>query len=235
MFDPTDPALREDEVFPDVHILQYREGFSYGTDAVLLADFIRVNKKNPVGVEFGTGTGIIPILLSKKMNYASLTAFEIQEDYALLARENLRRTSLSDRVQVVWDDLKNAAAHVKGEVDFVFTNPPYMKMTSGFLNEGERKLIARHEKFCTLEEICRSAAGLLKYGGSFFCVHRPDRLVDLFCALRAADLEPKELVTVHSYAGEAPKLILCRARKCAAPSLIVAKPLVLYPDKKETL
>ena len=75
----------------------------------------------------------------------------------------------------------------------------------------------------------------MKYGGSFFCVHRPDRLVDLFCALRSADLEPKELVTVHSYAGEAPKLILCRARKCAAPSLIVAKPLVLYPDKKETL
>ncbi len=233
MFDPADPSLREDEVFPGVTVLQYRDGFSYGTDAVLLSDFIRLQKKNAVGAEFGTGTGIIPILLSRRLSFASLTAFEIQEDYAALARENIRRCGLEEKVKVVWDDLKNAPSHLEREVDFVFSNPPYMKMTSGYLNEGERKLVARHEKFCTLEEICLAAARILKNGGSFFAVYRPDRMVDLFCALRGAGLEPKELVMVHSREGEAPKLLLCRAKKAAAPSLVVAKPLILYPKTKE--
>lgn len=235
MFDPADPALREDEVFPGVTVYQYRDGFSYGTDAVLLSQFIRLTKKNAVGVEFGTGTGIVPILLSRRLPFSSITAFEIQKDYAELAQENLRRCGLNHKVTVVWEDLKNAARHLTGEVDFVFSNPPYMKMSSGYLNQGERKLIARHEKFCTLEELCHSAAEILKYGGSFFVIYRPDRLVDLFCALRGAGLEPKELVTVHSYEGEAPKLVLCRARKGAAPSLVVAKPHILYPKTKETL
>ena len=228
-FREDDPALRLDEILPGKSIFQYRDGFSYGTDAVLLSRFIKPPRADSVGVEFGTGTGVIPILLAHRANFSRVSAFEIQEDYALLARENLRRVGLEDKVSVVWDDLKNAKNHVEGTVDFVFTNPPYMKMTSGYLNEGSRKLVARHEKHCTLEEICQSASALLRYGGSFFVVHRPDRLVDLFCALRGADLEPKELITVHSHAGEPPKLILCRAKKSSSPFLVVGEPMVLYP------
>lgn len=229
LFREDDPALRLDEILPGKKIFQYREGFSYGTDAVLLSRFIKPPHADSVGVEFGTGTGVIPILLSQRANFSHITAFEIQEDYALLAQENLRRCQLEDKVTVVWDDLNNAPKHLEKPVDFVFTNPPYMKMTSGYLNEGERKLVARHEKHCSLEGICQTAAALLRYGGSFFAVHRPDRLVDLFCAMRAADIEPKELITVHSHAGEPPKLVLCRGKKSAAPFLVVGEPMVLYP------
>ncbi len=228
-FREDDPALRLDEILPGKKIFQYREGFSYGTDAVLLSRFIKPPHAKSVGVEFGTGTGVIPILLSERARFSHITCFEIQEDYARLAQENLRRTGLEDKVSVVWDDLQNAKAHIKGEVDFVFSNPPYMKMSSGYLNEGERKLAARHEKYCTLESLCQSASSLLKYGGCFFVVYRPDRLVDLFCAMRKADLEPKELIPVHSRAGEPPKLVLCRGKKAAAPFLVVGAPIVLYP------
>ena len=227
---------RLDKINEDISIYQYTEGFLYGTDAVLLAAYVKP-KKGAVMVELGTGTGIIPILIAHRKQPSQIFAFEIQEDYARLASENVELCGMSDRIEIVHDDLKNITPYYfrdKGveSVDAVFTNPPYMKMTSGYLNESERKLTARHELKCNIDDICTSAAKILKNGGDFFIIYRPDRLCDLFCAMRGAGIEPKEMTEVVSHVGEAPTLILVRGKKSALPSMKITKPFVIYDGKE---
>ena len=127
------------------NMYQYSDGFSFGTDAVLLSGFVRP-RKNSVGAEFGTGGGIIPLLLSIHKEFKKLYALEIQEDYALLAKENIALNGFEDKVEVICGDLKRAEDLIPFPCDFVFTNPPYMKKDSGKVNETEKKRIARHEK-----------------------------------------------------------------------------------------
>ncbi|MBQ7897178.1 MAG: tRNA1(Val) (adenine(37)-N6)-methyltransferase [Clostridia bacterium] len=225
---------RLDKINDKISIYQYTEGFAYGTDAVLLASYVNV-KKGQIGAEFGTGTGIIPILLTHHKSPEKIFAFEIQEDYALLASENVKLAEMSDKIEIIHDDIKNITPYYFREkgvesVDFVFSNPPYMKMTSGYLNESERKLTARHELFCDIDDICLSASKILKNGGDFYVVYRPDRMCDLFVAMRKAGLEPKEMTEVQSRLGDAPTLILVRARKGASSSLKITKPFVIYNE-----
>lgn len=227
---------RLDRINEDLSIYQYTDGFAYGTDAVLLAAYIKI-KKGSVGVELGTGTGIIPILVSYRKCPQKIFAFEIQEDYAKLAEENVAICNMSDRIEIVHDDIKNITPYYFREkgyesVDFVFTNPPYMKMTSGFLNESERKLTARHELACNIEDVCISASKLLKNGGDFFVIYRPDRLCDLLCAMRTAGIEPKEMTEVVSHLGEAPTLILAKGKKSALPAMKVTAPFIIYEENE---
>ena len=207
------------ELSPGMEILQYGDGFGFGTDAVLLSEFIKPPHKNAFGVEFGTGTGAIPILLSQRCSFGSVTAFEIQEEYALLAEENIRRTGLSDKISVLCADLKKARELIPREADFLFTNPPYMKADSGRLNPDKKKLIARHEIHCTIDDVCQSAYRVLKSGGDFFAVYRTDRLCDLLCAMRKARIEPKELVTVDTKNDRLPTLCLVRGKKDGKSSM----------------
>ena len=225
---------RLDKINDKISIYQYTEGFSYGTDAVLLSAYVKV-KRGDIGAEFGTGTGIIPILIAHHKNPGKIFAFEIQEDYASLARENAELSGMSDKIEIIHDDIKNITPYYLRErgvesVDFVFSNPPYMKMTSGYLNESERKLTARHELFCSIDDICLSAAKILKNGGDFYVIYRPDRMCDLFVALRQSGLEVKEMTEVQSRQGQAPTLILVKARKGASSSMKITKPFVIYND-----
>ena len=212
--------LCREQVLPGVWLEQFATGFRYGTDAVLLANFVKPPRATSLGVEFGTGTGIVPLLLAQRRRFGHITAFEIQEPYARLAQRNMDNNGLGDRVRVIHADLTRAREYLSREVDFVFTNPPYMKMTSGELNPQEEKLVARHEKYVTVESLCESAGRILKHGGSFFIVYRAERLADLFCAMRRAQIEPKELVEIAHRPLQSPKLILCRGKKGAESGLI---------------
>lgn len=215
---------RLDEAYPGVFIEQFENGFSYGTDAVELASYVSF-KRGAKGAELGTGTGIIPILIcadkENKRCPEKIFAFEIQEKYAALSSSNVKRNGLEDKIEVICADMKNASRILgeKGifsELDFVFSNPPYMKMDSGFLNETEDKLIARHEAAATIFDVCDAASRLLKHGGDFFVVYRPDRMCDLMCAMRESSLEPKDMVFISGRAGADPKLVLVKAKKGAA-------------------
>jgi tRNA1Val (adenine37-N6)-methyltransferase len=103
-----------------------------------------------------------------------------------------------------------------------------MRVGNGRRNESEAKYIARHEVCGGIEDFCAAAARVLRYGGSFYVVWRPDRLTELMAALREHKLEPKRMTLVHADLQSEPSMVLIEARAGGNPSLTVTPPLILH-------
>ena len=221
---------RRDKVNEKITLLQKKDGLTFGTDAFLLAAYTE-QRRNGVAAELGAGTGIISLLCAARDRFARIYAFEIQEDFAELAERNVIENKLGDKITVVCKDVRDCSAADTGrEVDAVFANPPYMRTDSGKRNDSDRKYIARHEVCGDIGDFCRAAFKLLKHGGRFYCVWRPDRLTDLICAMRANRLEPKKMTFVCADSKSEPSMVLVSATKGGASGMRVTAPLLLYKD-----
>ena len=227
--------LKEGERIDDLQrnglkIIQNSEKFCFGIDAVLLSDFSKVRKNEKV-LDIGTGTGIIPILLTAKTEGLHFTGLEIQEESADMANRSVIMNSLSEKVEIVNGDIKDGLKLFERESFNVITsNPPYMIESAGEGNEDEPKSIARHEIKCTLDDVIREGSKLLKVGGRFYMVHRPFRLVEIFETFRKYHLEPKRMRMVHPYINKEPNMVLIEALKGGKPRLTVDKPLIVYNE-----
>lgn len=209
-------------------IIQNPKGFCFGVDAVLLSNFIRL-KKNDVAVEFGTGTGVIPILLSGRKTFKKIIAFEVQPEVAEMANRSVRLNQLEDRIQIIEDNLKESGQYVEaGSVDVVFSNPPYMSTDGGIKNDHSLKAISRHEILCNLEDIISQASRLLKFKGRFYMIHRPHRLVDIVALCRKYKLEPKEIRMIQPYYDKKPNIFLIMCSKGGQSDLKFHDPLIVY-------
>lgn len=205
-------------------IIQDKTKFCYGTDAVVLAEFITAKPKEKL-IDLCSGTAIVPILLCKSSKCFDFTALEIQEEICDIAKRSVILNHLEDKIQVVCYDLKNVKEiYPSGAFDVVSCNPPYMIKGTGKMNESESVQIARHEILCTLDDVVRSAAYLLKSGGRFYMVHRAERMVDIFVTMRKYKLEPKKMTWVCAGPETPPSLVLIEAQKDRASGLIVTKP-----------
>ena len=219
---------RIDEVNENIRLLQKKHGLTFGSDAYLLAAYMKA-QKNATAAELGCGTGIISLLCASKQKFRYVYAFEIQEEFAELTSRNIKLNGLSDKLSCICKDARDATANdTGGEVDVVFANPPYMKTDSGKRNDSDAKYIARHEVCGGIYDFTSAAARLLKYGGRFYCVYRPDRLSSLLSALAASKLEPKEMTFVHADEDTPPSMVLLMAIKGGSESLKVTKPLLLH-------
>jgi tRNA1Val (adenine37-N6)-methyltransferase len=216
-------------------IIQNPAGFCFGIDAVLISNFARVRKGSKV-VDLGTGTGIIPLLVSAKSVDTQVYAFEIQSEVADMARRSVEMNGLQDRIEIIEDNLVNVLKHLgKHTMDVVISNPPYMANGVGEVNPSDYKAISRHEIHCDLEDVIKSASSLLRGSGQFFMVHRPNRLVDIFTLCRKYNLEPKRVRFVHPFAHKEPNIVLVHATKGGRPDLKVLEPLVVRnPDRTYT-
>lgn len=211
---------------------EYREGIRFGTDALLLAAFARERIMRGVCADFGTGSGVLPLLLLAGGCRASFLGVEIQEAYAALARENAARNGFSDRVHVLHGDLREYRTLLPaGGADSVICNPPYLPSNCGRKNRAEEKRIAWHEDLLRVEELAAAASWILRPGGIFFCVYLPSRLTSLLAALRERQLEPKRLRLVAPSPAEPPSLLLLEAKKDAREGMQVLPSLFLYRDE----
>ncbi|NLK39175.1 MAG: methyltransferase [Clostridiales bacterium] len=211
-------------------LIQRRDGLTFGTDAYLLAAYVRPSKY-AIAAELGGGTGIVSLLCAVRSKIQRVFSVEVQKEYALLIEKNARYNRLSDKVISRHADIRDITpADFERELDIVITNPPYMRTDSGKPNESTEKNIARHEVFGSIYDFCASSARLLKYGGLFYCVYRPDRLVDLIDACRKSRLEPKRATFVYPDTTSPPSLVLLEAKKEGAPSLIITPPLIIYKE-----
>ncbi len=212
----------------DYKIIQNPEKFCFGMDAVLLSGFARVKPGQRV-IDLGTGTGIIPILLTAKTDAGHLTGLEIQPESADMARRSVQLNDLSDKIDIVTGDIKEAGSLFgAASFDVCTCNPPYMIGGHGLKNPSTPKTIARHEILCTMEDVAREASRLLVPGGKFFLVHRPFRLVEIVQTLSAHRLEPKRIRFVHPYVDKEPNMVLIEAKKGGKSRVTVEKPLIVY-------
>lgn len=208
-------------------IIQHPEKFCFGMDAVLLSGFVKVKKEDHV-LDLGTGTGIIPILLSAKTQAGHLTGLEIQEESADMARRSVLLNDLQDRIEIITGDIKEAGSiFAPASFEVVTCNPPYMTAEHGLLNPNECKAIARHEICCTLEDVIAAAARVLKTGGKLYMVHRPFRLAEIIRTMAAYGFEPKRLRMVYPYADQEPNMLLIEAARGGKSGMIVEKPLII--------
>ncbi len=211
-------------------IIQDPKRFCFGMDAVLLSGFVTV-KPGANLLDLGTGTGIIPILLSAKTDAAHLTGLEIQEESAEMAERSVKLNSLEEKISIVHGDIKEATVLFdKASFDAVTCNPPYMIGAHGLKNPDSAMAVARHEVLCTFEDVARAASAMLKPGGSFFLVHRPFRLAEIMATMQKYRLEPKRMQLVYPFADKEPNMVLLEGKRGGRSRLTVEKPLIIYKE-----
>ncbi|MCI5741898.1 MAG: tRNA1(Val) (adenine(37)-N6)-methyltransferase [Lachnospiraceae bacterium] len=227
--------LRENERIDDLQrngykIIQNPSKFCFGMDAVLLSGFAQV-KKDERALDLGTGTGIIPLLLSAKTEGIHFTGLEIQEESADMARRSVALNGLEEKIEIVTGDIKDASARFgASSFDVITTNPPYMIGDHGLKNDNEAKTIARHEILCDLEDVLRESSRILKTHGRFYMVHRPFRLAEILGKMSEYRLEPKRMRLVYPYIDKEPNMVLIEGLKDGRARMTVEKPLIVYRE-----
>ncbi len=199
----------------------------FGTDAFLLTQFSRYRQKDTV-CEFGTGCGIIPLLMQKHRPPKQIHALDIQEQAIAQTKLGIEASGVTGIVPVLADLRELWEGAPIGQTDLVICNPPYQPCGSGYEAGLEAQRIARHGVHCSPEDVCGAAAKLLNFGGRLCVCGRPERLPDYICAMRAAGLEPKRLQFVQKTAGDMPWLFLLEGKKGAKPFLQMEKPFIMY-------
>lgn len=228
--------LKDNERLDDLNrnglkIIQNTKKFCFGMDAVLLSGFARV-KEGEIVLDLGTGTGIIPILLSAKTKGKHFSALEIQQESADMAKRSVLYNDLQDKINIIQGDIKEAGELFHAaSFDVITCNPPYMIGKHGLQNPDEPKAIARHEVLCTLEDVIKNTSYLLKPQGRFYMVHRPFRLVEIMTLMSQYHLEPKRMQMVYPYIDKEPNMVLIEGRRGGNPRLMVEKPLIVYQSK----
>ena len=228
--------LKEGERLDDLQvkgyeIIQHPGRFCFGMDAVLLSSFAKV-KRRERALDLGCGTGILPILLEAKNEGSYYAGLEIQEESADMARRSICHNRLENKIEIITGDIKEAAK-IFGAASFevITSNPPYMIEEHGLKNEMDTQYIARHEVLCTLEDILRESAKILKPKGRFYMVHRPFRLAEIMSKMVEYKIEPKRMQLVYPFVDKEPNMVLIEGLRGGKSRLAVEKPLIVYKEQ----
>lgn len=219
----------DDLEFKGLKIIQNRDGFCFGIDAVLLSDFAKNIKKDSMVLDLGTGTGIISILLCGKTKLKKVVGVEVQKEVYDMACRSVKLNNLENKFEVINENILNLENIFEcNKFDVIVTNPPYKKKNTGIINEEEKKIISRHEVLADLEDFIRISSRLLKNKGEFYMVHRPERIVDIFSLMRKYKIEPKEIRLVFSNEKNPPKMVLIKGVKNGGEYLKFRENLYVY-------
>lgn len=228
--------LKENERIDDLEykglkIIQNKNGFCFGIDAILLSDFSKNIKKNSEIVDMGTGTGILSILAAGKTEPKKVYAIEVQEEVCDMAKRSVKLNNLEEKIEVININVKEILNKInKNSVDVVITNPPYKKHNSGCINEDEKKLISRHEILGNLEDFIMQSSMILKQYGEFYMVNKVERLATIIELMKKYKIEPKELRFVCSKMDKAPNLVLIKGVRNGKEFLKVRENLIIYNE-----
>lgn len=221
-----DDESLDDLILSGLKIIQKKAGFRFAIDAVLLAHFTSLKSKDRV-IDLGTGTGIIPLLLTTRCQDLEITAIDIQEDVVEMAKRTLKLNNLNN-IRIIQGDFRKLANLEKGSFSLVVSNPPYLPLNQGKISPREEIALSRHELKCNLQELVATASRLLKIGGRFSVVYRSERLAELINEFTKEKIEPKRLRLVYPQLDKSSNLVLLEGIKGAKPGLKIEEPLAVY-------
>lgn len=225
-----DGETLDDLQLKDICIIQKREGFRFGIDAVLLANFANVKKKHKV-MDLCTGTGIVPFIIKGKKEPEKIVGLEIQNKFVEMANRSIKINGFNDTMEFLHGDLKDKELLKSiGRFDVVTVNPPYKLEKSGIVNPNDQYAIARHEVMCNLDNVIEACRIVLKDNGRLYMVHRPERLADIFCIMRKYKIEPKRVQMVHPNTKKPANILLVEGQRDGGAYLKWEPPIYVYND-----
>ena len=222
----------------DLKIIKNKEYFCFGTDSVLLANFVKSENSNNVILDLCSGSGVIPIILSAKKKYKKIFGVELQSEMYDLFDRNIKINNLEDSIISIKENVKNikdirkkiTSIMGKDKIDIITCNPPYKEIGTGLTTNHDIKTIAKCEVMCKLEDIFITSSKLLGKGGKLYLVHKPERLSDLICFGRKYNLEAKEIRFVYPKINKKPSIVLISYRKDGGNETKVLEPLIEYNE-----
>ena len=213
--------------YKNLKILQDDRFFSFSLDSIILSNYSSIRLRDKKIVDFCTGNGIVPIIVSQRC-VADIYGVDIQEELIDLANKSIKYNNLDDRIHFICQDVITFSLEHLNEFDFVLCNPPYFKVNANTsFNKSYNKMIARHEILIDLRQLCKCANRVLKDNGVFSMVHRSDRLIEIISTLREHNLEPKSLKFIYNTCNSDSTLVLIQSQKCGNVGLKILKPLFL--------
>lgn len=212
----------------DLKIYQNSSYFSFSLDSIILANYANIRLRDKNIVDFCTGNGVIPLIISKRTK-SNIVGVEIQGKLAELATKSVEYNGLQKQITIVNEDVNEFSSRHLNEFDLVLCNPPYFKVEDkSSFNESYEKKIARHEITFNLEDLCKCCKKVLKDNGKVYIVHRSDRLIDIIEIFRKHNIEPKRIRFVYENVSKESTLVLVEAQKCGNVGLKVDSPIILY-------
>ncbi len=219
----------------NMKIIQRNDYLNFSLDSVLVANFMRVNRKIKKVIDLGTGNGVIPMILGQN-KYLDITGIEIQKTSANLANRNIELNNLEKNIKIITNDIKNFKSLFKAQsYDSVICNPPFFKLSENKnqLNNLEQLSIARHEISITLEDILEATSYLLRSNGYFTIVHRTERVLEIFDLMRKYNIQPKKVQFCHSKLKKPSKTVLIEGIKFGKNNLEVLPPIYTHNENGE--
>lgn len=219
----------------NMKIIQRNDYLNFSLDSILVANFMRINRKIKRVIDLGTGNGVIPMILGKN-KHLDIIGIEIQETSANLAKRNIKLNNLDEKIKIIANDIKNFKTLFKEQsFDSVICNPPFFKLDKNKeqINNLEQLSIARHEISITLDEIVKAASYLLRSNGYFTLVHRTERALEIFDVMRKYNIQPKKVQFCHSKLKKPSKTILVEGIKFGKNNLEILPPLYTHKENGE--
>lgn len=238
-----DIFLNENERIDDLginnlKIIQNKDYFCFGTDSVLLANFLKSENSNNVILDLCSGSGVIPVILSAKKKYKKIFGVELQKEMYELFSKNIIINNLNKKIVSLNENIKNikeikkcVIKHTFSEkIDIIVCNPPYKSLGTGFETKHDVKTIAKCEVMCNLEDVFITSSKLLSKKGRLYLVHKPERLSDLITLGRKYKLEPKQIRFVYPKINKKASIVLISYIKEGGNETKVLEPLIEYNE-----
>lgn len=214
--------------YKDLSIYQDSDFFSFSLDSIILANYSTIRLRDKNIVDFCTGNGIVPLILSRRTNN-KIIGVEIQKKLCDLAERSVKHNLLESKIEIINQDIKEFSDNNLNSFDLVLCNPPYFKIEDGSsLNLSYEKMVARHEVCLDLRELCNCAKKILKENGNFCLVHRSDRLMEILSEFRAHGIEPKKIQFVYENINKESYLVIVHGQRAGKVGLKIERPIILY-------
>jgi tRNA1Val (adenine37-N6)-methyltransferase len=227
--------LKEDEKIEDLgeyglKIIQAKNAYRFTQDAILLVKFVRLKNDEKI-MDLGSGSGIIPVLLSYRRKGLSIYGIEIQEELADMSKRSVNLNKLQDSIHIINEDIKNVKNLFKSnQFDVVVSNPPYISLGKGIISSVNSRSIARHELKCNLDDIISSSNYLLKNKGRIYLIFKSSRLIDLILILNKYGIEAKVIKFIHFEKKRKADVFLVEGVKGGKRELKVEKPIFIQDE-----